>query len=146
MEKQLQFHMIIAGVFDLVSYLLYMNLSLAYFRKQVIKYVLVFLSIGHLLFFVVPMYEQDKENENGKIIDTVNNNMIAIYILCFLRVLICGFSNSFLYVYIGEIYPTSVKHYAYGKLRETLEEEADETGLISKNIRDYLEEEETEQL
>mmetsp|Transcript_16418 Transcript_16418/g.1467 ORF Transcript_16418/g.1467 Transcript_16418/m.1467 type:complete len:103 (-) Transcript_16418:176-484(-) len=81
-----------------------MNISLVYFRKIVIKHVLSVLGVLHLLFIFIPMYSDDK----------IDNNIIGFFILSLLRVVTSGFVNSFMYVYISEVYPTSVRHFAYG--------------------------------
>lgn len=104
MDRGVKFHLLISGVMELVSYLIYMNISLTYLRKYTIKHVLSILGGLHLLFLIIPMYSEEK----------VDNNVLGFFVLIVIRVLTSGFVNSFMYVYACEVFPTTVRHWAFG--------------------------------
>ena len=89
------------GVIEIIGYLISAYLSLQFERKKIIKYVLVFTSITHIIFF---FFSEDYNKEW---------QIKALYFfISIVRIAVAGI-YCFINVYIIEAFPTSVRHLVY---------------------------------
>lgn len=100
-SKGLRYHIVTMGIIELISYLICANFSLVHERLKVIKYALLLIGASHILFLFAPVHR------------TQYFNLLAFYFLCIIRLAVSGFA-CFLNVYIQEVYPTSLRHFAFG--------------------------------
>ncbi|KAL4508170.1 hypothetical protein ABPG72_021543 [Tetrahymena utriculariae] len=97
------FNLIGMGIGELVAYLYSGYISLRYPRKDIIRGILFTAGVIHLAFFI--FLTLDTANSLVKIITFVS--IIALR-------LAISTGNCVFNVYIAEVYPTSIRHYAFG--------------------------------
>lgn len=100
--KDYNLHIIWMGVLEVVAYLISANFALNYERKKVIKsilWIVGLIQITFIIFLPSPI--------------NIISKFIIFILIIFVRLAISGLF-CFLNVYTTEIFPTTIRHYAFG--------------------------------
>lgn len=104
-DRSIGFNIALAGVIEILAYFGSMLTSLNFGRIYVIKRLIVLSAIIHVLFyFLDPNYAY---HGFGKFIEVTLNISVRI---------LMAVGNTFLAIYVIELFPTSIRHYCLGML------------------------------
>ena len=103
--RGISFNIALAGVVEIIAYLVSIFMSLNYDRIFFIKRLLIVTGLVHILYFFV-----DPSNDYHGI-----SKFVLILIEMSVRIL-TSMGNSFLAIYAIELFPTSIRHFALGFL------------------------------
>jgi hypothetical protein len=104
-DRGYSFNIALAGVIEILAYFGSMLTSLNFGRVFVIKRLLVMSAIVHLMFyFVIPEYAYMGFSK-----------FVVVMLNIFVRILM-AVGNTFLAIYVIELFPTSIRHYTLGML------------------------------
>jgi len=104
-HKSYTFNIALAGVIEIIAYLISIVTSLNLSRIFVIKRLLVVAAIVHLCYYFV----QPHDSYTGF------SKAMVLLLDIFVRMLM-SFGNTFLAIYSIELFPTSIRHFALGIL------------------------------
>lgn len=100
------FNLCLFGLVEIIAYLCSAFISLNYTRRGGLKALLIISGVGYSLFSLI--YVKNGEEDTSKFIRNAN-----ILLACVGKFGVSG-AMSLFFVYITELYPTSVRHFALG--------------------------------